>query len=101
MSRLKSLLHVATPSTCNTQQNPMQVCRTVAQHTYSVQQASIDIETRCSLQSEAELKRLVLLVSNYHGFSQEDYEEALIHALSDPVNALTCFTSLARKADLL
>jgi len=95
------LLHVATPSTCNTQQNPMQVCRTVAQHTHSVQQASIDIETRCSLQSEAELKRLVLLVSNYHGFSQEDYEEALTHALHDPISALICFTSLARKADFL
>ncbi len=101
MSRLKRLLHVATPSTCNTQQNPMQVLRTVAQHTHSTQQVAIDIETRCSLHREEELKRLVRLVGNYHGFSQEDYEEALTHALGDPVNALTCFTSLARKADLL
>ncbi len=66
MSRLKSLLHVATPSTCNTQQNPMQVCRTVAQHTHSTQQAAIDVETRCSLHREAELKRLVRLVSDHH-----------------------------------
>jgi len=95
MSRLKSLLHVATPSTCNTQQNPMQVCKTVAQHTHSTQQAEIDVETRCSLHREAELKRLVLLVSDHHSFSQEDYEEALTHALSDPVDALTCFASLA------
>ncbi len=101
MSRLKSLLHVATPSTCNTQQNPMQVCRTVAQHAHITQQTAIDIETRCSLHREAELKRLVRFVSNYHGFSQEDYEEALAHALRDPVNALTCFTSLARQAELI
>ncbi len=95
------MLHVATPSTCNTQQNPMQACKSVAQHAHSTQQVTIDIETQCSLHREAELKRLVLLVSDHHGFSQEDYEEALTHALGDPVNALTCFTSLARKADLL
>ncbi len=95
------MLHVATPSTCNTQQNPMQVCRTVAQHAHSTQQAAIDAETQCSLHREAELKRLVRLVSDYHGFSQVDYEEALDHALSDPVNALTCFTTLALKAELI
>ncbi len=101
MSRLKSLLHVATPSTCNTQQNPMHVCRTVAQHTHSTQQATIDVETRCFLHREAELKRLVRLVSDHHGFSQEEHEEALTHALSDPVDALTCFASLAHKAGLI
>ncbi len=101
MSRLKSLLHVATPSTCNTQQNLLQVCRTVAQHAHITQQAAIDVETRCSLHHEAELKRLVLLVSDHHGFSQEDYDEALTHALRNPISALTCFTSLVRNADLL
>jgi len=101
MSRLKSLLRVATPSTCNMQQNPLQGCMTVAQHAHSTQQAAIDVETRCFLHREAELKRLVRLVSDYHGFSQEDYEEALTHALRDPVNALTCFASLAHKARLL
>jgi len=49
------------------------------------------------LHKKEELKRLVCLVSNFHGFSQEDYEEALTHALSDPVDALTCFTALARR----
>jgi len=58
-------------------------------------------ESRCSLHREAELKRLVRLVGDYHGFSQENYEEALTYALRDPISALTCFTSLARKADLL
>ena len=79
----------------------MQVCSTVAQHAQITQQAAIDVETRCSLHREAELKRLVRLVSDHHGFSQEDYEEALTHALRDPVDALTCFASLAHKAGLL
>jgi hypothetical protein len=33
--------------------------------------------------------------------SQEDYEEALTHALRDPVNALICFASLAHKAEFI
>ena len=101
MSRLKSLLHVATPSTCNTQQKLVQVCRTVAQHTHSTQQVAIDVETRCSLHQEAELRRLVRLVSDHYNFSEENYEEALTHALHDPINALTCFSALANKAGLL
>jgi len=59
------------------------------------------LEILCALHQEEELRRLVRFVSNYHGFSQEDYEEALEVALGDPVNALTCFTSLAHKAGLL
>jgi len=58
-------------------------------------------EILCALHREEELTRLVRLVSDHHSFSQEDYEEALTHALRDPVNALTCFTSLAHKVDLL
>ncbi len=59
------------------------------------------VEILCALHRENELKRLVRLVSDHNSFSQEDYEEALTHALSDPVNALTCFTSLARQAELI
>jgi len=59
------------------------------------------VEILCALHREKELKRLVRLVSNHHGFSQEEHEEALTHALSDPINALTCFTSLAHKAELI
>ena len=59
------------------------------------------VEILCALHREKELKRLVRLVSDHNSFSQEDYEEAWIHALRDPVNALTCFTSLAHKAGLL
>ena len=59
------------------------------------------VEILCALHQEEELRRLVRLVSDHHGFSQEDYEEALTHALSDSVDALTCFAALARKQDLL
>lgn len=50
MSRLKRLLHVATPSTCNTQQTPVQRCRDVAQHVHTAQQAGLDeaIEERAA-----------------------------------------------------
>ena len=58
-------------------------------------------EILCILHREEELRRLVRLVSDHHGFSQEEHEEALTHALHDPVNALTCFTSLARQAELI
>jgi len=58
-------------------------------------------EILCALHREEELRRLVHLVSTHHGFSQEDYQEALEVALSDPVNALTCFAALARKADII
>jgi len=58
-------------------------------------------EILCALHQEEELKRLVRLISDHHHFSQGDYEEAMTHALADPINALTCFTSLARQAGLL
>ena len=83
MGRLRDLLHVASPSTCNMQQN------------------ILDEKRLCNLHQEEELQRLIRLISDYHNFSQEDYEEALEVALSDPVEALTCFTSLARSAKLL
>ncbi len=58
-------------------------------------------EILCALHQEKELRRLVRLVSDYHNFTEDSYEEALENALADPVNALTCFTALARLADLL
>lgn len=59
------------------------------------------VEILCALHREEELTRLVRLVSDYHGFSQEDYEEALEVALGEPVDALICFASLAHKAELI
>ncbi len=38
---------------------------------------------------EDELRCSVRLVSEHKGFSQEDYEETLTHALHDPISALT------------
>ncbi len=58
-------------------------------------------EILCALHQEEELTRLVRLVSDHHSFSQEEHEEALTHALSDPISALTCFASLARQAELI
>ncbi len=58
-------------------------------------------EILCALHQEAELRRLVRLVSDYHNYTEDNYEEALENAIADPVNALTCFTSLARQANLL
>ena len=58
-------------------------------------------EILCALHQEEELRRLVRLIADHHGFTEESYEEALTHVLADPVNALTCFTALARQADLL
>ena len=58
-------------------------------------------EILCALHQENELIRLVRLVSDHNDFTEESYEEAMVYALADPVNALTCFTSLARQAKLL
>jgi hypothetical protein len=58
-------------------------------------------EILCVLHRENELKRLVLLVSEHHGFKHEDYDVAIRHALEDQVLALTCFTALARQAGLI
>lgn len=58
-------------------------------------------EILCALYQENELRRLVRLFSDHKGFSQEAYEEAIKIALGDPINALTCYTSLARRANLL
>lgn len=101
MSRLKRLLHVATPSTCNTQQNSMHMCRSVAQHMHSTQQTGIDNKTQCAFHQEEELRRLVQLVSDHHNFTREDYEEALETALADFDSAMICYTSLAYRADLI
>jgi hypothetical protein len=55
----------------------------------------------CALHREDELKRLVRLVSNHHGFTRADYDEALEIALGNQVNALTCFAALAHEASLI
>ena len=58
-------------------------------------------EILCVLHREDELKRLVLLVCEHHGFKQEDYDEAIQQALKDQVLGLTCFTAIARQAGLI
>ena len=58
-------------------------------------------EILCVLHREDELRRLVLLVCEHYKFSQEDYTEALEHALGDQVNSLVCFATLARQSGLI
>ena len=58
-------------------------------------------EILCALHREDELRRLVHLVGEHHGFKQEEYDEAIQHALEDQVLALTCFAALARQAGLI
>lgn len=58
-------------------------------------------EILCALHRETELIRLISLVAEYNNFDRENYEEAVKHAIADPINALTCFSSLARRAGLL
>ena len=43
MSRLKDLLRVSGPSTCNTQQTPAQACTAVAQHAHTTQQPLLHV----------------------------------------------------------
>ena len=58
-------------------------------------------EILCALHRETELIRLISLVAEYNNFDKESYDEAVEVALTDPVNSLTCFSSLAREAGLL
>ena len=44
-----------------------------------------------------ELRALVNLVADAHGFTPEDRQEALTIALSDPASALICFRALAAR----
>ena len=55
MSRLKDLLRVATPSTCNTQQTSVQACKAVAQHTHTTQQPLLHVAhpSPCNTQQSA------------------------------------------------
>ena len=68
-------------------------------HKQSIQDSKAEI--LCVLHREDELRRLVHLVGEHHGFKQEDYDEAIQHALEDQVLALTCFAALARQAGLI
>ena len=94
MSRLKMLLHGSNPSTCNTQQPLLQVCRPVAQHTHTTQQAG-SVVNAC-----AELRALVEAVAAFHGFTADQTSEAQQIAQADQVAALECFRSLAERDGL-
>lgn len=43
----------------------------------------------------AELTRLICLCGEYYGFTEAEHADALAAALADPVDALTCFRTIA------
>ena len=58
-------------------------------------------EILCALHREAELLRLVFLVSNHQGFSQQEYQETIVSALLDQPNSLIRFAAYAHALGLL
>ncbi len=65
MSRLKRLLHVANPSMCNTQQNSVQPCKVVAQHTHTAQQALLQVARPSARNTQqAALEERVTVISD-------------------------------------
>ena len=58
-------------------------------------------EILCALHREAELLRLVFLVSNHRGFSQQEYQETIVSALLDQPNSLIRFAAYAHALGLL
>lgn len=58
-------------------------------------------EILCALHRETELIRLVFLVSNHRGFSQQEYQEAIASALRDQPNSLIHFAAYAYALGLL
>ncbi len=58
-------------------------------------------EILCALHREAELIRLVFLVSNHRGLSQQEYQEAFANALRDQPNSLIQFAIYAHTLGLL
>ncbi len=58
-------------------------------------------EILCALHREAELLRLVFLVSNHQGFSQQEYQETIVSALLDQPNSLIRFAAHAHALGLL
>ena len=58
-------------------------------------------EILCTLHRETELIRLVFLVSNHRGFSQQEYQEAMASALRDQPNSLIQFSEYAHALGLL
>ena len=58
-------------------------------------------EILCALHREAELLRLVFLVSNHRVFSQQEYQETIVSALLDQPNSLIRFAAYAHALGLL
>lgn len=88
MSRLRALLHVATPSTCNTQHQPVQRCTPVASSVHTPQQTT---------QQWQEFVRLLSVVGPAYGTPADQYSLIREIAQSDLAAALTCYRELAAR----
>ena len=117
-----SLLHVASPRECNTQQATQYRATSYATSTQQppLKPASLLDLARNKLcnnhatssQKDAqqahqkkgvdvarlELINLVRFIADFHGFTEEDHDEALAIALADFDNALVCFRALKQDA---
>jgi hypothetical protein len=88
MSRLKALLHVATPSTCNMQQTALHACRGVAQRVKHVQQHAVSTQWQ-------EFEALLAIVAPAYDTPAHEVEWAREAARGDLDAALVSYRELA------
>lgn len=102
MSRLKTLLRVANPSTCNTQQPLLQPCKAVAQHVHTTQQkllhvahASTGTTQQLATSPADELELLLAAVGPVYDTPAAQYAIIRATAAGDMAAALDLFRALA------
>src|SRR5688500_37281 len=118
----RSLLHVASPRECNTQQPPQYHATsyaTTTQQPLAKPVSLLDLARNKLCNNHAtsskkdaqqahqkqgvdvarlELINLVRFIADFHGFTEEEHDEALAIALADFDNALVCFRALKQDA---
>ncbi|SEO37164.1 hypothetical protein SAMN05216404_11923 [Nitrosospira multiformis] len=80
--------------------NPIQRSGGAASHLHVAKVATIAIANRKEEQDSErlELTNLVRFIADFHGFTEEEHDEALTIALADFDNALVCFRALKQDA---
>ena len=92
MSRLKALLRVAPPSTCNTQHNLLHRRTPVAQHAHTTQQPGSDATLAADWR---EFERLLAIVGAAYRTPVHEYELMRETAGHDFPTALMCYELMA------
>ena len=85
MSRLRELLHVASPSTRNTQQHDVQACTPVAQHMHTMQHA----------EQLREFESLLAIVGPAYNTPANEYADIREAARRNLQAALECYRLMA------